>query len=186
MHLRPCLLRWQVRRSVHIQNKLFPQLGSRDVEFHTNVHNNISVVQLKPTKKYLQCLLVPLAFATAKSALIAEATSSSSVGSQAHPKMLAAVANRWADTEFKVPSSSGMVKANDDGLAFDSRMLKPQLLKVKMKSCGGKPHRAPRSLGRAWVPLIARVPHMGNPHSNKIDRSFAVLMVLGGGGGVLP
>ena len=69
MHLLPCLSRWQVRRSVHIQNKLFPQLGSGDVEFCTFVHNNISVVQLKPTKKYLQRQLVLLAFATAKSAL---------------------------------------------------------------------------------------------------------------------
>ena len=33
MHLLPCLSRWQVRRSMHIQNKLFPQLGRRDVEF---------------------------------------------------------------------------------------------------------------------------------------------------------
>ena len=59
--------------------------------FGTLVHNNISVVKLKLTKKYLQRLLVLLAFATAKSALY-------SVGSPAHPKMLAAVANRWADT----------------------------------------------------------------------------------------
>ena len=51
------------------------------------VHNNISVVQLEPTKKYLQRLLVPPAFATTKSALC-------SVRSPAHPKMLAAVANR--------------------------------------------------------------------------------------------
>ena len=97
--------------------------------FGTLVHNNVSVVQLKPTKKYLQHLLVPLAFATAKSALY-------SVGSPAHPKMLAAVANRWDDTESKVPSSSGMVKANDDGLAFDSRMLK-----LKMKSQRGRAGR---------------------------------------------
>ena len=61
----------------------------------------ISVVQLKPTKKYLQRLLVPLAFATAKSALYSVPSA---------PKMLAAVANRWADTEWKVPSSSAMVK----------------------------------------------------------------------------
>ena len=56
--------------------------------FGTLVHNNVSFVQLKPTKKYLQCLcmLVPLAFATAKSALHL-------VESPAHPKMLAAVAD---------------------------------------------------------------------------------------------
>ena len=61
------LLRWKVRRSVHVQNKLFPQLGSRNVEFRTYVHNNINLVQLKPTKKYLQRLLVVLAFAKAMS-----------------------------------------------------------------------------------------------------------------------
>ena len=54
---------------MHIQNKVFPQLGSRDVEFLSFEHNNISVVQLKPTKKYLQRLLVLLAFVKAKSAL---------------------------------------------------------------------------------------------------------------------
>ena len=81
---------------MQIQHKLFQQLGSRDVEFRTNIRNNISIVQLKPTKKYLQRLLVLLTFAMAKSALyiiIAEATSSS-VGSPTHPKMLAAMANR--------------------------------------------------------------------------------------------
>ena len=62
---------------MHIQNKLFPQLGRGVLE--PFVHNNISVVQLKPTKKYLQRLLVPLAFATEKSALYL-------VGSPAHPK----------------------------------------------------------------------------------------------------
>ena len=64
---------------------------------------------MKPTKKYLQRLLVPLAFATAKSALYL-------VGSPAHPKMLAAVANRWADTESRAPSSSGMVNKRRRGL----------------------------------------------------------------------
>ena len=39
------------------------------MEFLSFVHNNISVVQLKPTKKYMQRLLVLLAFASAKSAL---------------------------------------------------------------------------------------------------------------------
>ena len=85
MYLLPCLSMWQVRRCVHIKNKLFPQVGNRDVEFRTLVHNSSSVVQLKPTKKYLQCLLVWLAFATAKSAIYRRSTSSSA-GSPSPPQ----------------------------------------------------------------------------------------------------
>ena len=96
----------EVTSAMHIQNKLST---ARTWSFGTLVHNNISVVQLKPTKKYLQRLLVPLAFATEKSALYL-------VGSPAHPKMLAAVANRWADTESKAPSSFGMVNKRRRGL----------------------------------------------------------------------
>ena len=121
--------------------------------FGTLVHNNISVVQLKPTKIFWQRLLVPLAFATAKSAFY-------SVGSPAHPKMLAAVANRWADTESKVSFSS---RQTTTGHAFDSRMLK-----LKMKSRCGRPGRREGARVSAvdWC-----VSHniMGNPHSNEID-----------------
>ena len=77
-----------------------------------------------------------------------------------------------------MPSSSGMVKANDDGacLAFDSRMLK-----LKMKS---RRDRAGRR-GRARVSAVdcARSPY-GESTFKRNRPSFAVLMVLGWGGGV--
>ena len=114
---------------------------------------------------------------------IAEATSSSSVGSQAHPKLLASVANRWADTEFKVPSSSGMVKANDDGLAFNSSMLKSQLRRWN--------HVAGNRAGRRGGARVSTIDCARSPYGESTFKrnrpSLAVLMVLGrGGGGVLP
>ena len=149
MHLLPCLSRWQVPCTSKTSS--FHSSAAGTWSFGTLVHNNISVVQLKPTKKCLQRLLVPLAFATAKSALYL-------VGSPTHPKMLAAVANRWAVTESKAPSSSGMVKPNDD-----SRMLK-----LKMKSWHGRAGR--RGGARVIMSTVdcARSPY-GNPHSNEID-----------------
>ena len=138
--------------------------------FGTLVHNNISVVQLKPTKKYLQRLLIPLAFATAKSALY-------SVGSPAHPKMLAAVANKWADTKSKVPSSPGMVKANNDRACL---RLAHAAVKMKMKSRRGRAGR--RGGARVSTVDCARSPY-GESTFKRNRPSFAVLMVLGGGGG---
>ena len=166
MHILPCLSRWQVPCTSKTSS--FHSSAAGTWSFGTLVHNNINVVQLKPTKN-LQRLLVPLAFATAKSALFL-------VGSPAHPKMLAAVANRWADTESKAPSSSGMVKANDDGLAFDSRMLK-----LKMKSRRGRAGRRGRARVHVSTVDCARSPY-GESTFKRNRPSFAVLMVLGGGG----
>ena len=96
---------------------------------------------------------------------IAEATSSS-VGSPALPKMLAAVANRPADTASKVPSSSDMVRANDDD--DDAVALRlPSSWKWKF---GGKPRgTAPGAAARLTWTLITRAFPIGNPHSNEID-----------------
>ena len=77
----------EVTSAMHTKTSFFHSSAAETWSFGTLAHNNISLVQLKPTKKYLQRLLVPLAFAAAKSALYL-------VGSPAHPKMLAAVANR--------------------------------------------------------------------------------------------
>ena len=136
--------------------------------FGTLVHNNISVVQLKPSKKYLQRLLnVPLAFATMKSAL----------GSPAHPKMLAAVANRWAGNESKVPSFSGMVKTNDDGACL--RLAHAQV----ENEIQARPRRAPRRGAREYRRLRAfPIINYGESTFKRNRPSFAVLMVLGGGG----
>ena len=77
-----------------------------------------------------------------------------------------------------MPSSSDMVKANDDRLAFGSRMLK-----LKLKSFGGKPRRAPQR-GTCVIVIIAVVPY-GESTFKRNRPSFAVLMVcvcVGGGG----
>ena len=131
-------------------------------------HNNISVVQLKPTKKYLQRLLVPLAFATAKSSLY-------SVGSPTHPKMLAAVANRSADTESKVPSSSGMVKANDDGACL--RLAHAQV-EIKSRRC---------CAGRRGGARVSTVDCARSPYGDIQTTSTFIcgLNGVGGGGGTL-
>ena len=137
-------------------------------EFRTFVHNNISVVQLKPTKKYICSACLSYWHLPRRSPpFIAEATSSS-VGSPAHPQMLAAMANRWADTELKAPSSSDMVKANDDGLAFGSCMRK-----LKMKSFGGKPRRAPQRGARSRWGI----------HIQTKSTFFCGINGVGGGGG---
>ena len=141
--------------------------------FGTLVHNNISVVQLKPTKKYLQRLLVPLAFATAKSALY-------SVGSPAHPKMLAAVANRWADTESKVPSSSGTVTANDDGACL--RLAHAQV-ETEIPT---RPRRAPLGGAREYRRLRA-FPIWGiHGHIQAKSTFICGINGVGGGGGSSP
>ena len=67
-----------------------------------------------------------------------------------------------------MPSSSDMVKANDDGPALGSRMLK-----LKMKS-------ADAAEGRALT-QIARVPY-GESTFKQNRPSFAVITVFGGGG----
>ena len=139
MHILPCLSRWQ--EPCTSKTSSFHNSAAGTWSFGTLVHN-ISVVQLKPTKKYLQRLLVPLAFATAKSALYL-------VGSPAHPKMLAAVANRWAETESKAPSSSGMVKANDDGACL--RLAHAQV----ENEIPAQPRRAPRRGAREYRRLRA-------------------------------
>ena len=72
-----------------------------------------------------------------------------------------------------MPSSSGMVKANDDR-AFDSRMLK-----LKMKSRRGRAGR--RGGARVSTVDCARSPY-GESTFKRNRPSFAVLMVLGGGG----
>ena len=168
MHLLPCLSRWQ-DASCTSKTSSFHSSAAGTWSFGTLVHNNISVVQLKPTKKYLQRLLVPLTFATAKSAL-------HSVGSPAHPKMLAAVANRWAETESKVPSSPGMVKANDDGACL--RLAHAQV----ENEIQARPRRAPRrgARGHRTSEDCARSPY-GESTFKRNRPSFAVLMVLGGG-----
>ena len=136
--------------------------------FGTLVHNTIRVVQLKPTKKYLQRLLVPLAFATAKSALY-------SVGSPALPKMFAAVANRWADTEWKVPSSSGMVKANDEGPCL--RLAHAQV----ENEIPARPRRAPRRGAREYHRL--RTFPIWGIHIQTKSTFICGINGVGGGGG---
>ena len=76
-----------------------------------------------------------------------------------------------------MPSSSGMVKTNDDNGAFDSRMLK-----LKMKSRCGRAGR--RGGARVSTVDCARSPY-GEPTFKRNRPSFAVIMVLGGGGGGL-
>ena len=95
MHLLPCLSRWQVRtlRAHPKQALSTARQQGRGVLEPLYTTTSASSSWSRP-RKYLQRLLVPLAFATTKSALY-------SVGSPAHPKMLAAVANRWTDTESK-------------------------------------------------------------------------------------
>ena len=114
LHAPPAMFtRWQVRRSVHIQNKLFPQLGSWDMEFRTVVHNNISVVQLKTTKKYLQHLLVPLEFATAKSALYRRSNFFFD-WVPSPPKKVGSSGQQTTSRKCLLPPTWYMVKANDD------------------------------------------------------------------------
>ena len=78
------------------------------------------------------------------------------------------------DTESKVPSSSGMVKANDDGACL--RLAHAQV----ENEIPARPRRAPR---RARVSTVdcARSPY-GESTFKRNRPSFAVLMVLGGGG----
>ena len=162
----------EVTSAMHIQIKTssFHSSAAGTWSFGTLVHN-ISVVQLKPTKKYLQRLLVPLAFATAKSALYL-------VGSLAHPKMLAAVANRWADTESKAPSSSGMVKANDD---LPCLRLAHAQESWKWNTGAAAPGAA-EGTGASEYRRLRTFPIWESTFKRNRP-SFAVLMVLGGGGG---
>ena len=132
------------------------------------LHNNISVVQLKPTKKYLQRLLVPLAFATAKSAFIR-------LGPQPTQKC-------WQErpTDELTPSRKCLLppawwRQTTTWLPFDSRMLK-----LKMKSRCGRAGR--RGGARVSTVDCARSPY-GESTFKRNRPSFAVLMVLGGGGG---
>ena len=160
---------------VHIQNKLFPQLGSRDVEFWnpqcTQQH------QRRPAEAEQEIFAAPACptgICHGKVRPLSQKGTSSLVGSTspADPKMLAAVANRWADTELKVPSSSGRVKANDDGACL--RLAHAQ--DRKWNPIAAAPGAAE---GRAWAVSTvdcARSPH-GESTFKRNRPSFAVLMV---------
>ena len=137
--------------------------------FGTLVRNNISVVQLKPTKKYLQRLLVPLAFATTKSALYL-------VGSPAHPKMLAAVANRWADPSRKCLLPPAWWRQTDDGACL--RLAHAQV----ENEIPARPRRAPRRGAREYRRLRA-FPIWGI-HIQTKSTFICGINGVGGGGGV--
>ena len=78
----------EVTNAMHIQNKLFPQPGSRDVEFWnpcTQQH------QRRPAEADQEIFAAP---ACPAGICHGEVRALYLVGSPAHPKMLAAVANR--------------------------------------------------------------------------------------------
>ena len=173
MHLLPCLSRWQVRRFVHIQNKLFPQLGSRDVEFWnpqcTQQH------QRRPAEaeqEYFQRLVVPLAFATAKSALYSVRSPPKNVGSSGQQMS-------WHRVE------SAFFLRHGEGKRRRSLLSTRACSRSKMKSLRGRAGRrgAWARVSREYRRLRA-FPIWGIHIQTKSTlTSFAVLMVLGGGGG---
>ena len=180
MHLLPCLSRWQVRRSVHIQNKLFPQLGIKDVEFwnpswYTTTSASSS---MKPTKKYLQRLLVPLAFATAKSAPLFSWVPSppKNVGSSGQQMSWHRVESDFfvrhgEGKRPRLPSTRACSTVNASSWKWNAGAAAPGAVE-----------------GRAWITVYsvdcARSPYWESTF--KWNRpSFAVLLVLRGGGGAM-
>ena len=168
LHAHPAMF-IEVTSAMHIQNKLFPQLGSRDVEFWnpcTQQH------QRRPAEADHEIFAAP-----ACPAGICQGRRSPPfiwLGPQPTQKCW----QQWPTVEL-TPSRKRLLppawwRQTTTRLAFDSRMLK-----LKMKSRRGRAGRC----GGARVSTVdcARSPY-GESTFKRNRPSFAVLMVLGGGG----
>ena len=168
LHAHPAMF-IEVTSAMHIQNKLFPQLGSRDVEFWnpwTQQH------QRRPAEADQEIFAAP---ACPRWHLPRRSPPFIWLGPQPTQKCW----QQWPTDELTQSRKRLLLPAwwrqTTTGLAFDSRMLK-----LKMKSRRGRAGR--RGGGRVSTVDCARSPY-GKSTFKRNRPSFAVLMVLGGGGG---